>query len=366
MKVLLISKHIANSKRKAGFHHLADAFYRLGHDVTFVTSPLSLLDFVKRDYRFRTLEIGTLRKILYCENSYSSYVYFTLFHPFNSSFWLVNLALKFIVNQYRLIRSSSFISLIRVAEVVVVESTAAILLVKEIKRLNPLCKVIYKASDDIVFHDLHPSILKAETELGNYISFASVPTGSMYKRFTSFLNKGSLYFDKHAINKDLYTKEYSSPYIGNNNAIFIGTWLFDKDCIEILAKHSPDWRFYLIGPLEQCISLPNVIFIGELKFEETIAYIKYANIGLHTIPYMGKGVESLKDSLKSMQYSYFQIPTLAPDFLATDRLNIKYYTPNDESSITSSFEMLISMNKKDLPKIEMKDWVEVAKEFLDR
>jgi 2-beta-glucuronyltransferase len=42
-RVILVSWLIFNSKRKAGFHWLADAFWKMGWDVVFVTAPLASL-----------------------------------------------------------------------------------------------------------------------------------------------------------------------------------------------------------------------------------------------------------------------------------------------------------------------------------
>ncbi len=53
-RVVLITGHYWNSKRKAGFHWLADAFLRQGWEVVFFTAPpapLSLLSVIRRDYR---------------------------------------------------------------------------------------------------------------------------------------------------------------------------------------------------------------------------------------------------------------------------------------------------------------------------
>jgi len=51
-RVALISGHYLGSKRRAGFHHLASAYWNLGWDVTFVTAAISHLSRLKGDYRF--------------------------------------------------------------------------------------------------------------------------------------------------------------------------------------------------------------------------------------------------------------------------------------------------------------------------
>ena len=51
-RVILVSGHYLGSKRRAGFHHLAQAYGSLGWDVTFVTAAISLLSRLRGDYRF--------------------------------------------------------------------------------------------------------------------------------------------------------------------------------------------------------------------------------------------------------------------------------------------------------------------------
>ena len=61
-KIVLITGHYYSSKRKAGFHFLAEAFAKDGYDVTFITTGLSLLSILKKDYRF--MEKGFIKNLI--------------------------------------------------------------------------------------------------------------------------------------------------------------------------------------------------------------------------------------------------------------------------------------------------------------
>jgi 2-beta-glucuronyltransferase len=50
-RIVLLSSHYLLSKRKAGFHWLAQAFHRGGCEVTFVTMLMSPFSRLSGDYR---------------------------------------------------------------------------------------------------------------------------------------------------------------------------------------------------------------------------------------------------------------------------------------------------------------------------
>src|SRR5262245_40502738 len=50
-RVVLVTGHYLESKRKAGFHWLADAYWRAGWEVIFLTTAISWLSWLQRNYR---------------------------------------------------------------------------------------------------------------------------------------------------------------------------------------------------------------------------------------------------------------------------------------------------------------------------
>jgi 2-beta-glucuronyltransferase len=49
--VVLVTGHYLESKWKAGFHWLADAYWRAGWEVIFWTTAISWLSWLQRNYR---------------------------------------------------------------------------------------------------------------------------------------------------------------------------------------------------------------------------------------------------------------------------------------------------------------------------
>ena len=80
-RVVLISGHYLGSKRRAGFHHLASAYWNLGWDVTFVTAAISRLSRLKGDYRFAYPVREEANRLVSVRDRLTSYVLMTRIHP---------------------------------------------------------------------------------------------------------------------------------------------------------------------------------------------------------------------------------------------------------------------------------------------
>ena len=99
----------------------------------------------------------------------------------------------------------------------------------------------------------------------------------------------------------------------------------------------------------------NIHFCGEMPFKETIPYLKYADIGLHTLNHT-KGAESFTDSLKVIQYEYCRLPVVAPDYLNCNRPQVHYYTPGDQNSINDALSQAINFDRSRISVDNINSW----------
>ena len=89
-RVVFVTSHYWDSRRKAGFHWLADAFWRAGWHVLFFTESISWLSWLRRDLRFGYplfREAGKLRPV---RERLNSYVWLTPFADPNLRNGLLN------------------------------------------------------------------------------------------------------------------------------------------------------------------------------------------------------------------------------------------------------------------------------------
>src|SRR5438270_6412597 len=88
--VVLVTSHYLESRAKAGFHWLADAFSRAGWDVLFFTESISWLSWLRSDQRFQYPIFRDANRLRRVSDRCHSYIWFTPFHPGNLRLRLFN------------------------------------------------------------------------------------------------------------------------------------------------------------------------------------------------------------------------------------------------------------------------------------
>jgi len=364
-KVVLFSYHYLRSKRRAGFHWLADAYWRLGWEVVFVTAPISYLSWLRRDHRFRYPVWQEANRLVRVEERLYSYVLFTLVHPARTRLILGDRLSEPLFRAYpyrALHRLFSELEVGGAPELFIFESTPFLLAYHRLRSRFPGARYVYRVSDDVRFLKLHPLVIAEEEHLAPCWDLVSVPTRLMYERFRELGARVELH--PHAVAKDLFDSCMTSPYDPDTvNLVFVGTSHLDVEFYRLGASLFPAYRFYIVGPFNRHPSWPeNVRVYGEMPMRETVPYIKFANVGLQTRSY-SPGAETLADSLKVVQYSYCGLPIVAPDFLYNGRLNMHYYIPGDAESIRCAIASAVEQERCLTPAQNVLSWEELARKL---
>jgi 2-beta-glucuronyltransferase len=355
-KVMLVSGHYLESKRKAGFHWLADSYRRMGREVVFVTAPISRISWLRKDYRFDYPVLKEANRLKKVDEGLSSFIYFTFWHPAQLRNRILNALTYSLYVNYGRFLNGELEKLIRDCSLIIFESTPALLLFKHFKKINPTARYVYRVSDDVKLLNYHPIVIEEEEKLSSQFDLISTPSSYIHQRFIKFPNAELHY---HGIRKDEFDKKYKNPYDGGINAVFVGNSHFDYDFLERAAKIYPEWKFHIIGPITRLPKYKNVITYGELSFKDTIPYVKYADVGLHNLLYT-PGSESFTDSLKVIQYTYCQLPFIAPSFLKTCRPHSFYYEYGNTESIRQVLQNAYSYDRTKISTEEVYSWDELA------
>ncbi|MEW6108487.1 MAG: glucuronosyltransferase [Nitrospirota bacterium] len=357
-KVTLVTGHYWGSKRRAGFHHLAHAYHKLGYEVLFFTAPVSYLLKLKGDYRFEYNLQQEAGRIIEKEKGLYSYVHFTPWHVANLRLNVLNkLSQPFLplYSKYSFSKAEEFIS---ASDFIIFESSPGLYLFERFKQLNKKARFAYRVSDDLRLLNVHPSLIKLEERILPEFDLVSVPSSYIFNTLEAHTKK--LQLNHHGINKRVYDEAHPNPYRNDKvNLVFIGNDYFDLPFLEIASEVYKDYLFHIIGPIADLPKKENVKIYGEMPFLDTVPYVQYADAGLHTLSYK-PGSESFTDSLKVLQYSYCKLPIVAPDFLRTARKNTFCYTPGNKASIKNAIAQAINSNKESYDNIEVKSWEEVA------
>jgi len=326
-RVVLISGHYFGSKRRAGFHHLAEAYWRAGWDVTFVTAGISTLSRVGGDYRFEYPVREEAGRLVAVRERLTSFVLMARVHPRNLFLPAANRIAAPLFTRYARTPLGPLELVLRQAHLVIFESTPGLLLVERIRRIAAGARLVYRASDDLRMLGVHPLIVKAEEKALPTFDFVSAPTPAIAEVLASF---ATIHVNPPGIDKTVFDRPTTSPYQGGTNAVFAGvSHFFDYATLDAAARIAPNVAFHVIGPSpRRCRG--NVVFRPEMHFEEVVPYMQHATFGLLVLPPRDP---RLGYGNKVAQYSYCRLPIVAPAHLKVERANMCVFERGDPDSL---------------------------------
>ena len=366
-KITFFTGHYWETKRKAGFHWLADAFLQLGFDVLFFTAPISYLLKLKGDYRFQFPLQKEKGRLIEKKQGLYSYVHFTPWHVANLRSTVLNRLSKPLFKNYDAFPiSKEAEAFIAQSQMITFESTPGLFLFDRVNGINHTAKYIYRVSDDLRLLNVHPLLLEMEKQVYNKFDLVSVPSSYIYDVLKAY-GKEKLKLQFHGLNKNIFDSSTSNPYLPNSfNLVFVGNSHFDHNFLQIASDLRPNWQFHIIGPLKELPGNKNIIAYGEMPFEQTVPYIKFANVGLQARSY-SPGAESLSDSLKMQQYTFCGLPIIAPAFLESNKRNVFYYEIGNRSSIEKALDQASEFTDQDLNEeiAAINTWVELSESWID-
>jgi 2-beta-glucuronyltransferase len=350
-RVVLFTTHYWNSHRRAGFHWIADALWSRGWEVVFFMDGLSWIDHLRRDYRFQYPVVKESNKLVPMRERLYSYVWLNSWRPIS----LRNKALDNLLygpfSRYGDLPLGEVEEFIRSADLFIFESSYGLMLFDRVKRMNPSARYVYRVSDDLNLVPVHRLVLDTERRIAREFDLVSVPAPAIYEKFKDLPN---LVLQKHGIRCDMFDKDYENPYAGirGPHLLFVGSCIMDMDFVRLAAEQFPDAKFHIIGPFASPeASSGNVIFYGEVPFDKTIPYIKFADVGLNC-----RTMPSLTDSLKVQQYTYCRLPIITSSANKSDKPHVFYYEPGDSQSIRNAVEAALSFDRSLVPKDRIQSW----------
>ena len=379
--ILMLTSHIYDSKKRAGFHHLANSFLNMGNCVTFCTVPNSILEmsnsiistfFQKSDPHILYIRcLSVLYSIVpkkqgkLTKTSYSSFIY-----NFSES----SSYLSFLYKTRKVVKLDSLLrqiflhgyskSFSKKYDVIIFESTVGLFLFDMLQKLNPAAKIIYRVSDDLALFDPAKGLIDYEKIIINKFDLISSTSSIITKKIAAnMVNPNKIITQYHGINKQKYDQEYLNPYDKTKkNLVFIGTGFMDEEFLKIVSNINQDWMFHIIGNLPKPVFSQNIIYYGEMPFDETIPYLKFADVGLQ-IRSNSKGIETLEKSLKFIQYTYLKLPIIAPNYMKLTDAHIYSYE-HTKASIENAINQALSFNNKFVDSSMIMSWDEIATEML--
>lgn len=363
MKIALLSNHAWGTANKAGFHMLAASYAALGHEVTFVTTGLSIFSAVRRDARLKTGR--PLNRLVDEGGGVWSYLHFTALHPHTLVLRPLDRLSAPLVRRYGRYGLGEAATRVAAADVVFFESCSALCLVGLVRRMNPRAKLVYRASDVVTcMRSIHPEVEAVERETLPLFDLVSVPTPQMAGRFGG---AARVVVRPHGVDVSAF-ESARNPYPGGSrNAVFVGMSDLDVPFFEIAAERFPKATFNVVGPFGADVHRPNVVYHGKLPFAETAGYIKFADVALGTRrTENGEVLRSLGTSLKMMQYRYCGLPIVVPESIPMQWQDGCFpYVYDDADSVAGAIAGALSAGRDESRRKDVASWKDVAKSILD-
>jgi 2-beta-glucuronyltransferase len=195
-RVVLVTNHYCRSKSKAGFHWLADAFWRSGWEVLFFTESISWVSWLRRDSRFAYPIFREANHLEPIKERFWSYVWLTPFHPMNlRSTWLNRWTGRLFLT-YASFPFHQAEPMIAKADLLVFDSDHGLFLFDRFKKINPHARCVYRASDDLPTMRHHPVVLETEQRIMKEFDLVSVPSEAIKRRLSA---TAEVALHKHAL-----------------------------------------------------------------------------------------------------------------------------------------------------------------------
>jgi 2-beta-glucuronyltransferase len=233
------------------------------------------------------------------------------------------------------------------SDLVVFESSAALLLFDAVGRLAPKARRIYRVSDDVRVVGMAPSIVAAEDAAIHLFDMISVPSRVLLSE--RFAHLPSARFHPHGLDVSRLTaaRDGPSPQLGRPSCVALGTTLFDADLLALCARARPEMRFYIVGalPPKRRVDLPNIVWCGERPFEEALSMAAACDIAAAFYRPEAGTAYLAETSNKIAQYAFFRKAIIGPRHLAGPLGRLSYFAidpPTEEGAHAVIGQALLS------------------------
>jgi 2-beta-glucuronyltransferase len=332
----VLSAHDYRSSREANIHFIARELAKRG-EIRFFSLRYSLLSRHKGDPRV-SLD-GHANRIEKCDGV-ECYLWKTPVHPFNTHRPDLRKLEDLMFRGYVALASRVLKRWLSEADVVIFESGVAPVFFELAKRLNPQVRTIYIASDDLDAIDVAGFVKDAFCRAAPRMDTIRVPSRTLVETIPS---KGNIALVPHGIDRTPASGESPSPYRDALNAVSVGSMLFDSTFFAEASHRFPHVHFHIIGcgqPHHPSYG-PNVTVYDEMPHEETVRYIRHADIGI--APYRSEAVPAyLADtSMKLIQYDFFGVPAVCPHAVVGGYASRFGYKPGDGVSVEQAINQAL-------------------------
>jgi 2-beta-glucuronyltransferase len=338
-RALIVTGHFPRQARRAGIPWLADRMRADGWHVTFATVGYSRLSRLLHDRRLDGVDPPPRPGTEVIDPTLTAVFGLPPLHPFSLRNHTLDRLARPIQHHFARWWAPRLAPHAAGADLIVVESGPPVLLAPALRKSAPRTPMAYRASDDIRLLGLPQGLWQAETAAAPLFDRISVASPILARRWDGH---PGLAIDPVGVPKAELARPQADPYPAPRarvEAVCAGTTLFDLGQALTLADLFPDWRITVIGRLK---SRPDIVpanlrLLGERPFDDTVAHIRHADLGLAL--YTDRpGIEyQTAQSNRMLLYRHFRLPIIGPRRLCDPTLpSVIGYDPQDRAGMQTA------------------------------
>jgi 2-beta-glucuronyltransferase len=364
--LLFTQQLVGLGTRKTGMVFWAETLARRGWATYSVTVQLSLLSRLAGVERLASVPSSDINRWRQRDKNLHGFVWLAPLHPAKFGNSLVDkIAGPALSWLYPRLFPGVISDLARRADLIVIESCAAVALFPFLKSIAPGAKFVYCASDRLKPVGMQPALATILERTALDYDLVRVPACSM---LNDFVPGTRVAYIPHGIDKAAFDRRPVSPYqSGRKNAVVAGDMMFDRPAIAALVDRFPDTRFHAFGRMDlgYLRGRQNLICHGEVPFDSLVPYLIHADIGLAPYAFRPNLDYVSESSLKLLQYTYCRLPVIAPEFAKGGRDHVITYSPDDPKSVIPAFERALAYDRSKIDRSMVVDWDEVIRRVLE-
>lgn len=361
-RIVFLSNHVLDSPRRAGFHWLADAFWKARWDVTFVTTGISFASRLRGDPRLASrypwgvpIELAP-RLAMYIEPA--------LVHPVQAAFPWLRRAAAVGMARYGRRLSDSLTAFVKSADLVVFESNASLMMFEAVRKSTD-ARLVYRVSDDVRVIRNSPLIRSAEDAVIHQFDCVSVPSQTLLQ--SRFANVKNAVYQPHGV-PDLPALSSKRRYNSNGpTATSVGSTLLDYEFLRIAPTRRPGITFHQVGQLTLAVRAPNLITHGEVPYADAVDFAAQADLCLALYQEHPQSIYLAETSNKLALFMKLRKRIVAPEFLRSklERPGIFFYKVTDPSTIDAALDAALAFDPADVPVVQQSTWAEIRDQLLE-
>ena len=366
-RVLLFSQQtIGLGYRMTGMVYWADTLADMGWEIGMVTVQLSRLTEITNPSRFAAYPPDAINRWRDRGLNRRGFLWVPPIHPMRLPTRWLDPMTAFAARRYGASLPKSVLDAAAQADLIVIESTAAVALFETLKRAAPHARFVYCASDRLVPNGMSPVLQDILDRTAPRYDLVRVPALSMVGDFPDGTN---VHHIPHGVDRAAFAVRRDNPYApGTINLVVAGDGAYDPLATRHIAEALPDATVHLFGRMstDSLGRAPNARFHGEVPFSVLVPYLQHADVGL--APYEDRPNRNYfaESSLRQLQYILCKLPIVLPTFAAPLPRPYHYlYDAHVPETAGAAARAALGCNRRAIDDEGVLDWHQVIARMLD-